>query len=184
MDNLSIVSQKTKLATTVKIGRFCIIEDNVELCENVVIGDYSLISEGSKIGANTKVGTYAKIGKNVSIGAGCSFTSYCEIRDNCVLGDRVKMGSRCTLSAGTIVEEDVNIKYSFVATDTADLSKNDIKSIVTLKKGSMYGANVTIMPGLTIGSMAEIGACSQVRHDVPDYEIWYGSPAKYFKTRQ
>ena len=37
------------------------------------------------------------------------------------------------------------------------------------------------MPGITIGKNSEIGACSQVRHDVPDNEIWYGSPAKFFK---
>lgn len=52
-----------------------------------------------------------------------------------------------------------------------------------LKKGSMFGANVSIMPGVNIGENAEIGACSQVRHDVPDNEIWYGSPAHFLKKR-
>jgi len=37
------------------------------------------------------------------------------------------------------------------------------------------------MPGITVGKNSEIGACSQVRHDVPDNEIWYGGPAKFFK---
>jgi acetyltransferase-like isoleucine patch superfamily enzyme len=39
------------------------------------------------------------------------------------------------------------------------------------------------MPGLVIGRYAEIGACSQVRHNVPDNEIWYGNPAKFYKKR-
>jgi acetyltransferase-like isoleucine patch superfamily enzyme len=37
------------------------------------------------------------------------------------------------------------------------------------------------MPGITIGENSEIGACSQVRHDVPPNEIWYGNPAKFYK---
>jgi UDP-2-acetamido-3-amino-2,3-dideoxy-glucuronate N-acetyltransferase len=184
MNLASVVSPNAKVGNQVQIGRFCIVEENVELGDNVVIGDYSLVSEGSRIDSNTKLGTYTKVGKNVRIGSECSFTSYCEIRDNCVIGNKVIMGSRCTLSAGTIVENDVIIKYSFVATDTPDLSRNDQKATVILKKGSQFGANVTVMPGLVVGENSVIGACSQVRHNVPDNEVWYGNPAKYFRTRK
>lgn len=182
MNNLSIVSPKARIVDGVQIGRFCIIEDNVELASGVIIEDYAMILEGSKIGENTKVGTYTKIGKNVSIGANCSFTSYCEIRDNCILGNDVIMGSRGTLSANTIVEDDVVMKYAFVVTDTPDLTKNDQKVVGCLKKGSRFGASVVIMPAVTVGENSEIGACSQVRKDVPDNEIWYGSPAKFYRN--
>ncbi|MFZ6014537.1 MAG: acyltransferase, partial [Bacteroidota bacterium] len=57
----------------------------------------------------------------------------------------------------------------------------NVKKTGMLKRGSRFGANVTIMPSVTIGVNSEIGACSQVRHDVPDNEIWYGNPAKLFK---
>ena len=82
---------------------------------------------------------------------------------------------------GAIVESDVIIKYSFVYTDTPILSQNDNKKVGTLKKGSRFGANVTIMPGITIGENSEIGACSLVRNHVQDNEIWYGLPAKFYK---
>jgi acetyltransferase-like isoleucine patch superfamily enzyme len=32
-----------------------------------------------------------------------------------------------------------------------------------------------------IGENAEIGACSQVRHDAPDNEVWHGNPAHFLK---
>ena len=73
--------------------------------------------------------------------------------------------------------------YSFVVTDIPDLSRGDERKVGILKRGSMFGSNVTIMPGVNIGEGAEIGACSQVRHDVPDREIWYGNPAQFFKKR-
>lgn len=181
MESFSIISKNVKIGKDVIIGRFCIIEDDVELAEGVIVEDYSMILEGAIIGCNTKIGTYTKIGKNVRIGDNCAFTSYCEIRDECKLGNSVIMGSRGTLSAGTIVEDDVVMKYAFVVTDTPDLSKNDEKVVGLLKKGSRFGASVVIMPAVTIGENSEIGACSQVRKNVPDNEVWFGIPASYYR---
>lgn len=180
-DTLNSISPSARIAEGVAIGRFVIIEDRVEIAAGCVIEDFVIIQAGARIGPNTKVGTYCKVGKQVTIGSNCSFTAYCEIRDGCVLGSKVSMGSRCTLSAGTIVEDEVIMKYAFVVTDTPVLSRNNEKVVGRLKKGSKFGASVVIMPGVTIGTNAEIGACSQVRHDVPDNEVWFGTPAKFYR---
>lgn len=177
----SIISDNAKIGKNVKIGRFCIVEDGVTLSDSVVLEDYAMVLKGASIGKGTKIGTYTKIGSDVEIGEYCSFTSYCEIRDECRLGDRVVMGSRGTLSAGTLVEDDVVMKYAFVVTDTPDLTKNHEKVFGYLKKGSRFGASVVIMPGVTIGENSEIGACSQVRKNVPDNEVWFGIPAKFYR---
>ncbi len=179
--NLNYISKKAIMGENVQIGRFCVIEDDVFLADHVIVEDHAIIQQGAKVGEGTIIGTYCKVGKDTVIGSNCKFTSYCEIRDNCVLGDNVSMGSRCTLSANITVEDDVIIKYGFVATDTPKLSQNDVKVTGVLGKGSKYGANVTIMPGLSIGANVEIGSCSQVRHNVPDNEIWYGNPARFYK---
>jgi UDP-2-acetamido-3-amino-2,3-dideoxy-glucuronate N-acetyltransferase len=144
------------------------------------ISKYNSIAPSAIIDKSAKIGKYVIIGENVKIGPNCKIGNYCEIRDDCVLCEGVSMGSRCTLSAGTYVGDFVVIKYGFVATDTPDLSK-DLKSICILSSMSRYGANVTIMPGVCVGFNSEIGACSQVRHNVPDNEIWYGNPAKFYK---
>ena len=47
-----------------------------------------------------------------------------------------------------------------------------------LKKGVSLGANATILPGITIGENAVVGAGSVVTKDVPAGETWYGNPAK------
>lgn len=177
----SFVSDKAVIGQGVRIGRFCIVEDGVELADDVVLEDYAMVLAGSRIGAKTKIGTYCKVGRNVVIGREGSFTSFCEIRDHCQLGDRVTMGSRGTLSAGTVVEDDVVMKYAFVVTDTPDLTKNNEKIVGRLKARSRFGACVVIMPAVTIGENAEIGACSQVRKDVPDNQVWFGTPAKYYR---
>ena len=183
-DNSSIIDESVIINPDVSIGRFCIIEAGAELGEGVQLGDYVLVQKGVKIGSNTQIGSYCKIGESAVICADCSFTAYCEIRDHCQVGNRVLMGSRCTLSANTIVKDDVILKYAFVATDTPDLTHNDEKEICVLGKGSLYGANVTIMPSVTIGEYSQIGACSQVRGDVPDREVWFGNPAEYFRDSE
>jgi acetyltransferase-like isoleucine patch superfamily enzyme len=167
----------------VTIDNFVLLKSGTRLGSNIKIEDYAMLLSGSRVGSGTKVGTYTKVGENAIIGDNCQFTSFCEIRDKCNLGNNVSMGSRGTLSAGSIVEDNVVMKYSFVVTDTPDLSKGKEKKVGILKKGSLFGTNVSIMPGVNIGENAEIGACSQVRHDVPDNEIWYGNPAKFYKRR-
>jgi UDP-3-O-[3-hydroxymyristoyl] glucosamine N-acyltransferase len=177
----SYIDPKADVAADVSIGRFCVVEEGAVLGAGARIEDHTTIRAGAKIGKGTKVGTHSLVGENAIVGEDCSFTAYCEVRAECVVGDRVSMGSRCTLSAGTIVGDDVIIKYGFVATDTPVLSENDTKATCELKSGSLYGANVTIMPAVKVGVGSEIGACSQVRKDIPDGQVWYGSPAKYFR---
>ena len=47
-----------------------------------------------------------------------------------------------------------------------------------VKKGASIGGGSTILPGITIGKHAMIGAGSVVTKDVPDYTIVYGNPAE------
>ncbi|MDE6726916.1 MAG: galactoside O-acetyltransferase, partial [Oscillospiraceae bacterium] len=44
------------------------------------------------------------------------------------------------------------------------------------------GAGATILPGVTVGKYAIVGAASVVTHDVPDYAVVVGNPAKLIKT--
>lgn len=44
------------------------------------------------------------------------------------------------------------------------------------------GAGATILPGVTVGRYAIVGAASVVTHDVPDYAVAVGNPAKVIKT--
>lgn len=161
--NTSIISKKAKIGQGVKIGHFCIIE------EGASIGDYS------------DLGDYCIVRKNAVIGKECKFTAYCEIRQNVIIGDKTTMGSRCTISANAIVGNFVTIKYGFVLTDTPDLKDGKKKVVGIIGDNTQIGANVTLMPGFSIGCNCLIGANTQIRCDIPNDEIWYGIPAKFYK---
>tara|TARA_R110000868_G_scaffold341019_1_gene601875 strand:+ start:259 stop:741 length:483 start_codon:yes stop_codon:yes gene_type:complete len=159
------------------------ISDKITLGENVFIHPLALVEEGVTIGDNSHIGPFCIVRKNAKIGTNCRFTAYCEIRENVQIGNHTSFGSRCTISANAKVGDHVSIKYSFVLTDTPDLENGTFKSVGVIGDNVLIGANVTLMPGFNIGNNAVIGACSQVRHDVGENEIWFGNPAKLFKSK-
>ncbi|MNI93758.1 dTDP-3-amino-3,6-dideoxy-alpha-D-galactopyranose 3-N-acetyltransferase [compost metagenome] len=50
-----------------------------------------------------------------------------------------------------------------------------------IKSGASLGANATLLPGITIGKYAMVGAGAVVTKDVPDYAVVAGSPAKIIR---
>lgn len=53
---------------------------------------------------------------------------------------------------------------------------------IVIKKGAWIGAGASILPGVTVGRYAIVGAASVVTKNVPDYCVAVGSPAKVIKT--
>jgi acetyltransferase-like isoleucine patch superfamily enzyme len=159
------------------------ISSRVKLGRNVEIHPLALIEDDVEIGDNTKIGPFCIVRRSAKIGRNCRFTAYCEIREKVIVGDRTSFGSRCTISANCEVGSDVIIKYGFVMTDTPNLDEDSRKVSAKIEDGAQIGANVTLMPGCNLGKNSIIGACSQVRSDVGDNEIWYGNPAKFYKKK-
>jgi acetyltransferase-like isoleucine patch superfamily enzyme len=51
----------------------------------------------------------------------------------------------------------------------------------TIKDGATVGCNATLLPAITIGIDAVIGAGAVVTKDIPNRQVWVGNPAKYLK---
>lgn len=52
---------------------------------------------------------------------------------------------------------------------------------IVIKKGAWLGGNVTVLPGVTIGERAVIGAGSVVTRDIPADVVAAGSPARVLR---
>ncbi|MBN1692133.1 MAG: acyltransferase [Dehalococcoidales bacterium] len=95
-----------------------------------------------------------KLGKETDIGA---FT-YINARYGVEIGENVQIGSHCSI-------------YSWSTIDGK-------KGKVTIKKNARVGTHTVIMPGVTIGESAVVGACSFVNEDVADNTVVAGVPAR------
>lgn len=110
-----------------------------------------------------------------------------------VIGNHVRIhrGSRITAAGSLILEDDVLIAPEVFITDhnhgmdpqvAGGYSKQPlVVKPVKIGEGSWLGQRACIMPGVTIGKHCIIGAASVVTHDIPDYCIAAGVPAKVVK---
>jgi len=119
--------------------------------------------------------------KNAVIGNDCNINCHVFIENDVVIGDRVTIKPGVQVWDGITIEDDVFIGPNVTFTnDIKPRSKQYpeafLKTIV--KKGASIGANATILPGITIGENAMIGAGSVVIKDVPANTTWVGNPAR------
>ncbi|AWT48948.1 dTDP-6-deoxy-3,4-keto-hexulose isomerase [Psychrobacter sp. YP14] len=136
------------------------------------------------IGENTRVWQFVVILKGAIIGRNCNICAHTLIEDDVIIGDNVTVKSGVYVWSGTRIEDDVFLGPN--ATLTNDLmprSKQypDEFSGITLKKGASIGANATILPGITIGEKAMVGAGAVVTKDVPANAVVVGNPAKIIR---
>jgi acetyltransferase-like isoleucine patch superfamily enzyme len=133
-----------------------------------------------KIGNNTRVWQFSVIFEHASIGENCNICAHTMIENDVVVGNNVTIKSGVFLWDGMRVDDDVFIGPN--ATFTNDVMPRskiypDVFNGITLKKGASIGANATILPGITIGCKAMVGAGAVVTKDVPDYAVVVGNPA-------
>lgn len=103
------------------------------------------------------------------------------------IGDNVFINSNCLAMArgGIIIEDDVMLAANVqLLSNNHDEYKRHILDCkqIHIKKGAWIGAGASILPGVTIGKYAIVGAGAIVTKDVPDYSVVIGSPARVIKT--
>jgi len=157
------------------------------------------IGEGSIIGCNSVLYTGVTLGKRVLI---CDLSVVREgsiLDDNVVLarsvmvnydthiGKRTRIMDLTELPGSMVIEEDV-----FISTGVSMANDNNIYltrfGLVdlqvkgpTIRRFSVIGANVTLLPAVEIGEGAFVASGAVVTKDVPAWTIVAGVPAGYFK---
>jgi len=98
------------------------------------------------------------------------------------LGDRTDIGAFTYIQAGAGVTIEDNVQIgSHCSIHSVSTIDNKIGA-VTIRKGARIGMHSAIMPGITVGEGAIVGAFSFVNRDIPAGETWYGVPAIYRKS--
>ena len=138
------------------------------------------LCESKTVGDGTRIWAFAHVMPGALIGAGCN------IGDHAFIENDVRIGDRCTIKNGVQLWDGIELEDEvFVgpnATFTNDpfprsRQRPEVYPRTIVKRGASIGANATILPGLSIGEGALVGAGSVVTRDVPANTVVYGNPA-------
>jgi acetyltransferase-like isoleucine patch superfamily enzyme/dTDP-4-dehydrorhamnose 3,5-epimerase-like enzyme len=137
------------------------------------------IIESEQIGAGTRIWAFAHVLPKARIGADCNICDHTLVEDGAVIGDRVTVKCYVQVGEGVTIEDDVFIGPNVGFTNdrfprSRQWPAEYARTLV--KRGASIGANVSILPGLTIGAKAMVGAGAVVTHDVPPRAIVIGNP--------
>lgn len=138
----------------------------------------------SQIGKGTTIWQFSVVLSGAKIGNDCNLCAHTFVENDVILGDRVTIKSGVYLWDGIELESDVFIGPCVAFTnDKFPRSKQYPESFpkILIKNGASVGANATILPGVTIGCNAMVGAGSVVVNDVPENAVVVGNPARIIK---
>ncbi len=126
---------------------------------------------GCVIGDYSRIGTFVEIQKGAIVGTRCKISSHTFICTGVTIGDGVFIGHGVMF---------INDAQPRAVTDDGELQTDrDWQMLCTqVHDGASIGSNATILGGVTIGRAALIGAGAVVTHDVPDYAVVAGVPAR------
>lgn len=134
------------------------------------IGDGARIWHFCHVMAGAHLGRDVVLGQNVFVASGAR------------VGDRTRVQNNVSIYEGVIVEDDVFLGPSCVFTNVtnprAAVSRRHAFEPTRVRRGATLGANATVLPGVTIGQHAFVGAGAVVTKDVADYALVVGVPAR------
>jgi len=146
------------------------------------------VSSEAVIGPGTRIWHQAQVRERACLGANCIVGKGAYVDFDVSIGDNVKIQNGVYVYHGVTVEDGVFLGPGVILTndklprainpDGALKSDADWEVSSTLiERGASIGAGAVILPGVTVGEFAMVGAGSVVTRDVPAHGLAYGNPA-------
>jgi UDP-2-acetamido-3-amino-2,3-dideoxy-glucuronate N-acetyltransferase len=138
------------------------------------------ICESTSVGARTNVWAFAHVLPGAVIGREANICDHVFIENDVIVGDRVTIKSGVQLWDGIELQDDVFVGPNVTFTnDSFPRSKKypEKFSRTVIERGASIGGGAVILPGVTIGQNAMVGAGAVVTRDVPPFAVVLGNPA-------
>jgi acetyltransferase-like isoleucine patch superfamily enzyme len=159
---------RIKIGRKVAIDEGCLIDargagdTGVSIADDVIIGRHCAIQ--AKYGP-------IRIGKKTSIGPQCVMSAASEI----TLGSHLAIAAHCYIGGGF---------YHFERTDIPIIEQGVYsRGALTIEDDVWIGAGAIILDNVSIGKGSVVGAGSVVTHNLPEYTISAGVPARVIRQR-
>lgn len=201
------VDPGARLENDVRIGPGAVVGPGADIGSGTEIGPGAVVGPGVAIGRDCVIGPravvqFALLGDRVRVmsgavvgeagfGVAASSTGAVDLPQlgRVILQDGVTVGANSCIDRGayqdTVVGENTKIDNLVQVAHNVRLGRNcvlaahtGISGSVTVGDGAAFGGRAGIADHVRIGSGAKVAAAAGVMKDVPDREIWGGSPAR------
>lgn len=202
--SMGSVSPRAKLGKNVSIGPNTIIHDNVIIgddtiiegfCEigvsttlsakkELIIGakshirSHSIFYQGSEFGEDLSTGHRVTVRENTKAGVNLRLGTLCDIQGDCEIGDYVRLHSNVHIGKCSAIHDFVWI-FPYVVLTNDPHPPSEVLQGVTLEKFSVVATMSVVLPGVTVGTGALVGAHSLVNKNVKPDAVVVGSPLKH-----
>jgi UDP-N-acetylglucosamine acyltransferase len=185
----AIISKSAKLDSSVEVGPYSVIHDNVMIDSNTVIESHVVIKNYTTIGKNNHIYQFASIGEDpqdlkykgedskLIIGDNNIFREYSTVNRGTVTGiNKTIIGSNNLFMAYTHVAHDCVIKDDCILSNAASLAGH-----VTLGKSVSLGGFTLVHQFCDIGDYAFSGLGTVISRDVTPFTLVAGNHAQAYK---
>jgi len=146
-----------------------------------VIRSHAVIYAGNVIGARFQAGHGVLVREENRIGDDVSIGSHSVVEHHVVLANRVRIHSNAFIPEFSLLDEGAWVgpasSFTNAAYPLSPTAKANLRG-PHLLAGAKIGAGAVLLPGVTVGRNALVGAGAVVTHDVLDYAVVTGNPAR------
>jgi len=146
-----------------------------------VIRSHTVIYAGNEIGRNFQTGNKVNVRESNVIGDNVSIGTLSVVEHHVRIGNNVRIHTQAFVPEFSVLEDGCWIGPNVVLTNAKYPLSPGVKEALAgpvIRRGAKIGANATLLPGVTIGENAIVGARAVVVRDVPDGAVVVVNPAR------
>jgi len=153
------------------------IEPSADIDARAVIGDDTLVWHLAQLREDVRVGRECVIGRGAYLGPGVVVGDRCKIQNHALVYEPAVLGDGVFVGPAVVFTNDLLPRA--VTPDGRLKDGSDWEAVaVTVREGASIGARTVCVAPVTIGRWALVAAGSVVIHDVPDFALVAGVPAR------
>lgn len=140
------------------------------------------VEDGARVGSGTRIWHFSHVMPLAEIGPDCTLGQNVYVANHVRIGRGVKIQNNVSIYEGVVLEDYVfcgpSMVFTNVRTPRSEFPRKPDYQPTRVRRGATLGANATVLCGITIGAAAFIAAGAVVTHDVPDFALMAGMPAR------